>query len=103
MISPDPRQEQDLATVLGRRVAYCPDKSWIVTSERQWTYGEIDDHSSRLAGGLHSLGIGFGETVLVMLNDTVDYVVVWCALSRAGIIEVPVNCLLYTSPSPRDA
>jgi crotonobetaine/carnitine-CoA ligase len=51
----------------------------------------MDDRSSRLAKGLDGLGIGASDTVLVMLPDTVDFVLIWCALSKLGAIEVPVN------------
>ena len=87
----DPRPEQDLAAVLARRVAYCPYKPWIVAAGKSWSYKEIDTRSSRLAQGLTGLGIQPGETVLVMLPDIADYIVIWCALSKFGGIEVPVN------------
>ena len=87
----DPRTEQDLASVLGRRVAYCPDKNWIVTAERGYTYKEMDDRSGQLARGMVDMGIGSGDTVLIMLHDTVDFIIIWCALSKFGGIEVPVN------------
>lgn len=87
----DPRVEQDLATVLAKRVARSPDKAWILTEERSYSYQEIDERSGRLAQGFADAGISAGDTVLIMLPDTVDYVVIWCALSKIGAIEVPVN------------
>lgn len=87
----DPRLEQDLATVLAKRVARSPDKAWILTEERSYSYQEIDERSGRLAQGFTDAGISPGDTVLIMLPDTVDYVVIWCALAKIGAIEVPVN------------
>ncbi|MCY3769320.1 MAG: AMP-binding protein [Gammaproteobacteria bacterium] len=87
----DPRPEQDLAAVLARRVAHCPRKPWIVTARKSWSYEEIETRSGLLARGMTGLGIRAGDTVLVMLPDIADYVVVWCALSKFGGVEVPVN------------
>ena len=82
---------RDLTAVLARRVAHCPDKHWIVTADRGYSYREIDTRSGHLAQGLVDLDIVPGDTVLIMLPDTVDYILAWCALSKCGGIEVPVN------------
>ena len=44
-----------------------------------------------MANGFNDAGVKAGDTVLIMLPDTVDYIVIWCALSKLGAIEVPVN------------
>ena len=87
----DPRAVQDFATVLAKRSAEVPNRPWIVTDQRSYSYRTMDERSSRLAKGLNGLGIGANDTVLVMLPDTVDFVLIWCALSKLGAIEVPVN------------
>ncbi|MEE8534470.1 MAG: AMP-binding protein, partial [Kiloniellales bacterium] len=87
----EPRSEQTLGQVLRRRAERCPDKAWIVTDERRFTYAEMDRLSNRLARGLAGLGIGAGETVLVMLPNAVEIVLSWCALAKLGAVEVPVN------------
>ena len=87
----DPRAEQDLATVLAKRVARSPDKPWILSPDGAHSYREIDERSGRLAQGFADAGVSAGDTVLIMLPDTVDYIVIWCALSKIGAIEVPVN------------
>ncbi len=87
----DPRVEQDLAAVLAKRVARSPDKPWILTDSGAYSYREMDERSGRLASGFAEQGVAAGDTVLIMLPDTVDYIVIWCALSKMGAIEVPVN------------
>ena len=91
MIEIESTESRDLAAVLARRVAHCADKPWIVTAEREYSYREMDSLSGRLAQGFADAGIAHGETVLIMLPDTVDFVLAWCALSKLGAIEVPVN------------
>ena len=87
----DLQAAQDFATVLAKRSAEVPNRPWIVTDQRSYSYRTMDERSSRLAKGLNGLGIGANDTVLVMLPDTVDFVLIWCALSKLGAIEVPVN------------
>ncbi|HEY5739072.1 MAG TPA: AMP-binding protein, partial [Gammaproteobacteria bacterium] len=84
-------ENRDLPTVLANRVAHCPDKPWILTADKSWSYREMDEQSGRLAQGMVECGIAHGDTVLIMLPDTVDYILAWCALSKFGGIEVPVN------------
>ena len=91
MITKDPRASQDFAAVLARRSEEVPNRPWIITDERSYSYRTMDKRSSSLAKGLNGLGIGANDTVLVMLPDTVDFVLIWCALSKLGAIEVPVN------------
>ena len=87
----DPRDQQHLAAVLARRVARAPDKPWVVTENESYSYLDIDRRSRRMAQGMAEAGVQAGDTVLLMLPDTVDYICAWCALSRIGAIEVPVN------------
>jgi crotonobetaine/carnitine-CoA ligase len=87
----DPAQERDFATVLSKRAARSPDKPWIVTDDASYSYGEMERRSRRLAQGFAEAGLTAGNTVLLMLNDTIEYIDSWCALSRIGAIEVPVN------------
>ena len=85
------RKDRTLKEVLKRRADRFGDKNWIVTRERAYTYRETDRETNRLGRGIAKLGIIKGETVLLMLPDTIDYVYAWCALAKLGAIEVPVN------------
>jgi len=83
--------EQELATVLAKRVERSSKKSCLVTETDSYSYGDIDIRSGRMATGFVEAGVRPGKTVLLMLPDTLDYVWCWCALSKIGAIEVPVN------------
>ena len=87
----EPRSEQTLPRVLRKRAERHGDKAWIVTGARSFSYREIDRQSDRLARGLAGLGIAAGDTVLIMLPNAVEIILVWCALAKLGAIEVPVN------------
>src|SRR5579872_6886071 len=84
--------ETTLYHVLARRLADSSDKPWIICEDRAFSYREVDRLASRLANGLASLGVARGDTVLLMLNNSIDFIGLWCALGKLGAIEVPVNC-----------
>jgi len=89
-----PATERTLVRVLAERATACPDKTWIVSGHRRATYGEMSALSNRLARGFSALGVGARDPVLLLLSDTVDFLACWCALSRLGALEVPVNAHL---------
>ena len=85
------RTDRTLKEVLKRRADRHGNAPWIVTPERTYGYREMDETSNRLARGLAAAGVKRGETVLIMLPDTIDYILAWCALAKLGAVEVPVN------------
>jgi carnitine-CoA ligase len=84
--------ETTLSHVLARRLADSGDKPWVVSEDGNFTYREVDRLANRLAHGLAKLGVKRGETVLLMLDNSIDFIGLWCALGKLGAIEVPINC-----------
>jgi carnitine-CoA ligase len=84
--------EATLTHVIARRLADSGDKPWILTDTGPFTYRDLDRLACRLANGLSRLGVGRGDTVLLMMNNCVAFIGLWCALAKLGAIEVPVNC-----------
>ena len=85
------RREQTVMEVLRRSVAAHGDRPFLVEDGRTITYADIDHSSNRLAHGLAALGIGRGDTVLMMLPNRSAVIDLWLALAKLGAIEVPVN------------
>src|SRR5205085_2700755 len=55
------------------------------------TYGELWDHSARVAGGLRTRGVGRGDRVAIRLPNGVDWVLAFFGAQLAGAVVVPVN------------
>ncbi len=55
------------------------------------TYGQIDERSAVLAGGLNSLGCSVGDRVVVQVEKSIDAVALYFACLRAGLVYVPIN------------
>ena len=73
-----------LAHVLARRLVESGDRPWVLTDVGTFTYRDIDCLACRLANSLTGLGVARGDTVLLMLNNSVEFVGLWCALSKIG-------------------
>lgn len=82
-----------LHALLDRVAAEFPDRPYVITDARVYTYGDIRDWSLRLAAGLVGAGLRPGENIaLVMANHPV-FVALKYAISRAGAVCVPLNYL----------
>ena len=55
------------------------------------TYADVDRESSRMAHGLAALGIGRGEMVSTMLDNSLDAILLICGITRLGAVIAPVN------------
>lgn len=85
------RSEQTVMEVLRRSVAAHGDKPFLIEDGRATTYRAIDAASNRLAHGLAARGVAVGDTVLMMMANRADVIVLWLALAKLGAVEVPVN------------
>jgi long-chain acyl-CoA synthetase len=55
------------------------------------TYGELETRTGRIAGHLADLGIGAGDTVAMLLPNSVAWVEASFAITRAGALGVPIS------------
>ncbi|MBV6761921.1 AMP-binding protein [Rhodococcus opacus] len=69
-----------------------PDREFLRFTEGSWTFGEIDDWTSRLAQRLVSEdGVREGDRVAIMLPNVVQWPIAWLAILKAGGVAVPIN------------
>lgn len=76
--------------LLVRRVEENPDKVFATDGTRSFTFKELFDAGQRLAVGLHRRGLRRGDTAAVQLPNWVEFIQVLTALSRLGVIMVPI-------------
>ncbi|MEQ8803246.1 MAG: AMP-binding protein, partial [Haliea sp.] len=63
-----------------------------VPNNRRMTYGELDERVRRLGNGLATqLGLGKGERVAVLAKNCIEYMEVYFACARIGLIVQPLN------------
>jgi non-ribosomal peptide synthetase component F len=60
---------------------------------RVWSYQELDEQASRVAGGLSSLGIQPGDRVAMMLPNIPEFVFTFFGIQKLGAVAVPFNTM----------
>ena len=70
------------------------DKTALIDDARSLTYGELAEQIRHFAGGLKALGLRREERVLLLMQDSCDWVVAFLGSLYAGVVPVAVNTLL---------
>ena len=55
------------------------------------TYLELEARTNRLANGLLDVGLRKGDRVAVLLYNCAEFIEIYCALAKIGVVAVPVN------------
>jgi crotonobetaine/carnitine-CoA ligase len=81
-----------LPHLIAKRARENPDRIFLQHVDGpEISFGGLHGRALRWAGGLRAAGLQPGETVLVMLPNSIEAVTAWLAASWAGAMEVPVN------------
>ena len=94
-IDPDTGRELDIVAMLERQRVHNPRRTFLRTPAGSLTYAQAHDRTARLAGALARRGVGRGTSVAVLMETSVEQVLVWFALARLGALHVPVNPALF--------
>ena len=78
---------------LDRAADEFPERPFIITDDRSWTYREVVDWSHRLAQGLLQSGAESGDKIAILLANFPEFVPLKFAISRIGAVAVPINIL----------
>ena len=87
-------RRQTIADALHRTALRLPAKTAIVCGRVSWTYAEFNALVSRLAAGLHRIGVGEGDKVAVLARNSHGFAALRFALARRGAVLVPINFML---------
>jgi acyl-CoA synthetase (AMP-forming)/AMP-acid ligase II len=84
---------EPVSTLLPRYATRDPDKIALVDLDQdmQATWGELDAAANRIAAFLAARGIGIGDKVGLLADETVEKLVCWLGVWRAGACVCPLN------------
>lgn len=68
-----------------------PDKVALVCEDERVTYADLHRRANRTACWLRETGIGKGDRVAVILNNSLEFIELYLAAARIGAIFVPIN------------
>jgi long-chain acyl-CoA synthetase len=63
----------------------------IISGEQRRAHADVADRAARIAGGLHRLGVGQGDSVCILMRNDIDFVEAAYAAMQLGAYAVPVN------------
>ncbi|MEI7786171.1 MAG: class I adenylate-forming enzyme family protein, partial [Betaproteobacteria bacterium] len=88
-----PWQERSLDQLFDHICAQFPERPFVITDERSWTYKDIQTWSQRLAAGLWAAGVRAGDHVALLMGNQCEFVACKIAIARVGAVTVPINFL----------
>ena len=81
----------NLASLLHASAMKTPDRPALIEGPRRLTWAELDGFVDRVAGGLRESGLQPGDRAALLLGNSIEFVVGYFAILRAGLIAVPMN------------
>jgi len=68
-----------------------PDKIGARDSKRALTFAQWNERSNCLANALLGLGLVKGDRVAVLAYNCIEWLEIYVALAKAGLVAVPIN------------
>jgi len=68
-----------------------PDKLAVKDANRSLTFKEYNTRTNKLANGLLKRGLKKGDKVAVLLNNCIEFMEIYAAAAKSGLIIVPLN------------
>jgi fatty-acyl-CoA synthase len=81
----------NLGQVLTTHARLSPDRIGARDLERSMTFYQWNARACRLANALLGLGLSKGDRVAILAYNTVEWVEIYAAAAKAGLVAVPVN------------
>jgi fatty-acyl-CoA synthase len=81
----------NLGQVLTAHARLSPDRIGARDLERSMAFHQWNERACRLANALLGLGLSKGDRVAILAYNTVEWVEIYAAAAKAGLVAVPVN------------
>lgn len=79
---------------LGQRAALTPNRKALITEREEWTFAELNNRALEIAYVLAEKGVKRGDHVALLLDNGLQTVAIYHALSYVGAVLVPLNIRL---------
>ncbi|MCK9285369.1 MAG: AMP-binding protein [Rhodocyclaceae bacterium] len=88
-----PPTQWTLPTLLEHQARVLGDRPFLKWDDDgpEYSFEATNRRANRLARGLAGLGIDKGDSAVLFLPNSLDYLFAWFALNKLGAIEVPIN------------
>lgn len=93
-ISIAPPSSIGLADLLAHHADHRPDRPFLRTGTSVLDYGPAHAKIDAFAAGLQRAGVAVGDRVVLVMDNSVEQVLIWLAVNRMGAVNVPLNAAL---------
>ena len=90
------RPALNLGEIVAAHARLVPDKIGARDSRRALTFAQWNARACRLGNALLALGLGKGDRVAILAYNRVEWMEIYIALAKAGLVAVPINFRLVT-------
>lgn len=91
-------REYFLGDLLSRSARKFPNKTSVVFGDKRLTYKEVDDRANAFANSLLRMGVKRGDRVVLLADNTYEWIEMYFAPAKASATFVPIN----TTAVPRE-
>jgi crotonobetaine/carnitine-CoA ligase len=84
--------EQDtVVALLDDRLEKNPDGEYLDVCGSKFSAADVDENANRIANGLSALGLGPGDRVASLIENSPEAMLAWWGAVRGGRVAVPIN------------
>ena len=84
-------QHSTIASALATRATTDPGRPFLYFRDEVLTFGQVESRAEALAAGLHSLGVGAGDRIALILPARPEFAIAFFAAAKLGAQVVPLN------------
>ncbi|MBT4089004.1 MAG: AMP-binding protein [Deltaproteobacteria bacterium] len=84
----------NIAKVFAETAGKDPEKTMFIYGDKHYTFGQIEELSSRFASGLSNFGVKKGDVVSLGLPNCPEFVIVLLGIAKIGAVTLPLNPML---------
>src|ERR1700760_3723457 len=92
-----PRQLLHFGDIVAMNAYLSPNKIGTRDLTRSFTFREWNDRSCKLANALVGLGLEKGDRIAVLAYNCLEWMEIYAAVAKAGLVVVPINFRLVGS------
>ena len=81
----------NLGQILTQSAAHYPRKAAIIFGQKKINFSELNLFSDRLAQGLRESGVGKGDRVALLLDNSPHFIICYFAIVKLGATVIPIN------------
>ncbi|XP_076455364.1 long-chain fatty acid transport protein 1-like [Babylonia areolata] len=92
------RNNMTIAKLFQAQAKKHPEKPCFLFEDQTWTYGQVEEHTNRVANFFYEAGYRKGDTVALFMENRPDFVCFWLGLSKIGVVSALINFNLRLKP-----